>query len=484
MKTDASPVTAPPPRPVEFVDRLASYTDDPARVRASGGQRSTARPGSPDCVAVTEVPQTRFAETPGGRIAYQIVGDGPIDVLFTHAPFFPIDHMWDEPSLVRFLDRLSSFSRHVWFDPRGRGASDPLPHVEERYAEARVDDMLALVDHLGWEQVAVVGDTQPQILFAASHPERTRALVMINGGARLAWTAPGALDQDVIEQQRDRWGTGASLDRVAPSVAGDARLRRWLGRSQRLLSTADEMAWRLPAFAMDLRPALPSVQAPTLFVCRQGLSNAASVRDDARQIAGAKVVELPGDDYLFFVGDTGPLLDAIEEFLTGQLPAHHSDRVLATVLFTDVVGSTEHAARVGDRRWKELLATHDALLAAEVERFRGRMVRSTGDGALATFDGPGRAIRCACAIRDAVRSLGVDIRAGLHTGEIELRGDDVAGMAVHIGARVSALAGAAEVLVSSTVKDLVAGSGIEFEDRGEHELKGVPGTWRLYSVSA
>ena len=284
---------------------------------------------------------------------------------------------------------------------------------------------------------------------------------------------------------RRRWGTGAVLDQVAPSVAGDARLRRWLGRSQRLLCTADEMYWRgQAALATDFRPALPSVQAPTLFVYRQGIRGAARSRDDAQQVRGAKVVELPGEDFLFFVGDTGPMLDSMEEFLTGQLPAHHSDRVLATVLFTDIVGSTEHASRIGDRRWKELLVAHDALLGAEVVRFRGRMVKSTGDGVLATFDGPGRAIRCACAIRDSVRSLGLDTRAGLHTGEIELRGDDVAGVAVHIGARVSALAGPGEVLVSSTVKDLVAGSGIEFEERGEHELKGVPGSWKLYAVSS
>jgi class 3 adenylate cyclase len=450
------------------------------------GQPSTTRLRSAECPTVAEVPETRFAGRRGRRIAYQVVGDGPIDVLVTHSPFFPIDLMWDEPRLVRFLDRLSSFSRHAWFDPRGRGASDPVPHVEDRFAEAIADDMLALVDHLGWERVALVGDMQPQILFAASHPERTRALVMINGGARLARAlAQGELSQN-IEQSLRSWGTGEAAERVAPSVAGDARFRRWLGRSQRLLSTADEMSWRMPAaVAVDMRPALSSVQAPTLFVCRQGLSNAASVRDDARQITGAKVVELPGDDRLFFVGDTGPMLDAIEEFLTGQLPTHRSDRVLATVLFTDIVGSTEQAARVGDHRWKELLATHDALLGAEVDRFRGRMVKSTGDGVLATFDGPGRAIRCACAIRDAVRSLGIGIRAGLHTGEIELRGDDdVAGVAVHIGARVSALAGEGEVLVSRTVTDLVAGSGIDFEDRGECELKGVPGTWHLYSVVA
>jgi len=244
------------------------------------------------------------------------------------------------------------------------------------------------------------------------------------------------------------------------------------------------MYWRNEAaWAMDLRPALGSVRAPTLFVHRQGLRSAALSNDDAQHVRGAKVVELPGEDFLFFVGDSGPMLDAIEEFLTGQLPAHHSDRVLATVLYTDIVGSTEFIARAGDRRWKELLASHDALAEAEVERFRGLKVKSTGDGVLATFDGPGRAIRCGCAIRDVVRSLGFDVRAGLHSGEIELRGEDVAGMAVHIGARVSALAGAGEVFVSSTVKDLVAGSGIDFEDRGVHALKGVPGTWKIYAVA-
>jgi class 3 adenylate cyclase len=446
--------------------------------------------GSADCLTMAEIPETRFAERPRGRIAYQVVGDGPVDVLVTHSPVFPIDLMWDEPSLVRFLDGLSSFSRHVWFDTRGRGASDPLPHEEERFAEAIVDDMLALIDQLGWEQVAVIGDVQSPILFAASHPERTKALVLLNACARTVWLREPspASSTEYLDQVRRRWGTGGSLDVVAPSMAGDGRLRRWLGRSQRLLYTADEMSWRAElSSAIDLRPALGSVQAPTLFVYRQGVRNAALFREDAQHVRGAKVVELPGEDFLFFAGDSGPMLDAVEEFLTGHLPAHHSDRVLATVLFTDIVGSTEFAAQVGDRRWKELLAEHDALVEAEILRFRGRIVRSTvetGDGALATFDGPGRAIRCACAIKDALRSLGIDLRAGLHSGEIEPRGDDVAGMAVHIGARVSALAGAGEVLVSSTVKDLVAGSGIDFEDRGEHELKGVPGSWKIYAVMA
>jgi len=250
------------------------------------------------------------------------------------------------------------------------------------------------------------------------------------------------------------------------------------------VGTPDEMDWRMRAsFEVDLRAILPTIRVPTLVLCRQDTLIAPQARYVAEHTPDAKLVELQGGDDLFFAGDTTPLLDEIEEFLTGNLPAHRSDRLLATVLFTDVVGSTEQAARLGDRRWRELLATHDDLVRSELERFRGRAVRSTGDGVLATFDGPGRAIRCACAIRDSLQPLGIDVRAGLHTGEIEVTGDDIAGVAVHIGARVSALAGASEVLVSSTVRDLVAGSGIEFEDRGDHQLKGVPGTWRMYAVT-
>jgi class 3 adenylate cyclase len=276
------------------------------------------------------------------------------------------------------------------------------------------------------------------------------------------------------------------LDTVAPSAADDDRLRRWLARCERLTCTADEAVWRLRAInEVGLRAVVPLIQVPTLVLHRGGDSPAAAqARALAERIPGVRQIDVPGEDYLFFVGDTAPMLDAIEEFLTGALPAHRSDRVLATVMFTDIVSSTEHLTQMGDRRWKELLVTHDELLQVEVERFRGRLVSSTGDGVLAIFDGPGRAVRCACALRDAVRPLGLDIRVGLHSGEIELRGDDVTGMAVHIGARVATLATAGEVLVSRTVTDLVAGSGIEFEDRGEHELKGVPGTWHLYSVVA
>jgi class 3 adenylate cyclase len=367
-----------------------------------------------------------------------------------------------------------------------------LPHEEERFAEALTDDVLALLDFLGCERVAVLSfGVGPPTLFAASHPERTSALIQVNTGRfGLRGLFPtGAADHDIelaVSRVRRNWGTGASLDTLAPSVADDERLRRWLARCQRLTCTPDEAEWRLRAATkVDLRAVPPLVQVPTLVLHRAGDTPAAAQsRSLAKRIPGVREIDIPGEDSLFFVGDTVPMLDAIEEFLTGALPAHRSDRVLATVLFTDVVSSTGHAARMGDRRWKELLDTHDELLRAEVERFRGRLMRSTGDGVLATFDGPGRAVRCACAVRDALRPLGLEIRAGLHSGEIELRGDDVAGMAIHIGARMSALAAAGEVLVSRTVTDLVAGSGIEFEDRGEHELKGVPGTWHLYSVVA
>jgi class 3 adenylate cyclase len=441
---------------------------------------------------VTSLPETRFAETINGRVAYQIVGDGPVDLLVFHQPICPIDLLWDEPTLVRFMERLSTFSRSIWFDPRGRGASDPLRHVEERFAESVSDDMLALVEHLHIEQVAVFGlVAPPAILFAASHPERTKALLLYNTSARYreAPDYPEGGSADVIERwmttRRHDWGTGAALDDQAPSLAGDDRLRRWFARGERLVATAEEMDWRRRAsIEVDLRAVLPTIRVPTVVLCRSAGPIAAQTRYVARHIPNAGFVDLPGgDDLLFFAGDTTPLLDAVEQFLTGSLPAHRSDRVLATVMFTDVVGSTDHAARIGDRRWRELLATHDDLVRAELERFRGREVKSTGDGVLATFDGPGRAIRCACAIRDAVHALGIEVRVGLHTGEVELRGNDVAGIAVHIGFRVASLAGPSDVLVSGAIPPLVAGSGLMFEDRGDHELKGVPGSWRLFAVA-
>ena len=435
-------------------------------------------------------PAVCFAPSPGGRIAYEVIGDSPVNVLVSKAAWFPIDLMWDEPSLVVFLEGLSRFSSHVWFDARGLGASDRPPHDEVRVLEAHADDMLAVLDHLGWEQAVVVGlGAATPVLFAASHPERTTALVLVNVTTGIPSDAGGPAPQSQrVHQERldlveGGFGTGAALDLYAPSAAGDERLRRWLGRAERLIGTKDEAAWRMRNIvSTDLRSVLPAVQVPTLGIYRQGLPRAHAARQLVDGIDGAKAIELPGNDLLFFVGDVGSILDGIEEFVTGELPAHSADRVLATVLFTDLVASTEHAFGLGDRRWSTALASHDRLVAHEVERHRGRRIKSTGDGVLAVFDGPARAVRCACAIRDGVRSLGLQARAGVHTGEIELRGEDVGGVGVHLAARVSSLAAPSEVLVSRTVTDLVVGSGIEFSDRGDNELKGFPGTWRLFAV--
>lgn len=434
---------------------------------------------------MTPIPETQFALTnDGSHVAYQVVGDGPLDVLVCRSIHFPIDMMWEEPRLVRFLDRLSTFCRHIWFDPRGTGASDRIAPEEGRLSEAMADDMMAVMNAAGSEQAALIGLAAPQpLLFAAAHPRRTSALVLVDAPVVLRKcddNPNGFTEGDIGYLSSEPW---FSVERLAPSLANDERFRSWFGRSSRLVGTPGDQVWRAQAALMvDLRPTLSAIQVPTLVVAGTNRRMSDAHRLVAERIDGASLFETDTEDYLFFVGDTGPWLDAVEEFLTGRLPASEVDRVLATVLFTDVVGSTEQASRLGDRHWKQLLETHDGIVRSELERFRGHSVKSTGDGVLATFDGPGRAIRCAQAMRDALHPAGIDIRAGLHCGEIELRGEDVGGIAVHIGARVMAAAGAGEVLVSRTVRDLVSGSGIEFEDRAEHELKGVPGSWQLFAV--
>jgi class 3 adenylate cyclase len=437
------------------------------------------------------MPETVYAKSSGGRIGYQVVGTGPPDVLATKPPWIPVDLMWDEPRLVRFLNGLSSFSRHIWFDIRGTGSSDPIALVEGRLVESTVDDMVAVLDELGCERVVVLGALgHPALQFAATHPERTSALLLINPSARIrrAEDYPeGLADEDIGALQatvRDRYGSGVVLGGgSAPSAAGDARFARWVAQCERLSVSPEDAYWRIRAgLEIDIRHLLPAIRVPTLVAVRAGWQGYERSRSVAEHIDGARYVELAGEDYLFFVGDPGPLLDAIEEFVTGRLPHHEVDRVLATVLFTDVVGSTDQVAGMGDRRWSELLATHDGVTRAELERFRGREIQTTGDGFLATFDGPGRAVRCACGIRDAVGAIGIQVRVGLHTGEIELRGDDIGGIAVHIAQRVQALAQPDEVLVSRTVADLVGGSGIAFADRGTHALKGVPDQWQLFAV--
>jgi class 3 adenylate cyclase len=439
--------------------------------------------------ALVTAPETGYAETSGGSIGYQAVGEGPPDVLVIKPGFLPVDLMWDEPRLVRFLNGLSSFSRNIWFDQRGTSSSDPIAPAEGRLIESIVDDMIAVLDELGCERAVVLDVVGPAALqFVATHPERTSALVLINPYARFRWAddyPEGVADQgfELLTLVIGRWGSGEMVRLWAPSMTGDARFARWSARCERLSQAPQVASWRQRAnLEVDVRHLLGGIRVPTLVVVRAGSVGAARGRYVAEHIDGARYVELPGEDQLFFAGDTRPLIDVIEEFVTGRLPHHELDRVLATVAFTDVVGSTDQAAGMGDRRWSELLATHDGLTRAELERFRGREIKTTGDGFLATFDGPGRAVRCACAIRDAVRAIGIQVRVGLHTGEIELRGDGIRGIAVHIAQRVQALAQPNEVLVSRTVADLVGGSGIGFADRGTHALKGVPDQWQLFAV--
>jgi class 3 adenylate cyclase len=404
-----------------------------------------------------------------------------------------VDAMWEEPSLARFLRRLATFSRLLCFDKRGSGVSDPVPLAAVPTLEQWTDDVRAVMDAAGSKRAALLGHAdggQMAMLFAATYPERTSALILVDTCARHLRDVdyPCGLPADrvprYLERTEELWGTGRLLDILAPSVAHDERFRRWYGRYERLAMGPRAMIATQAAYLeRDLRAVLPSIRVPTLVSHRAGdrFIRAGHGRYLAEHIRGAKYVELPGEDALF-LGDTEMLLAEMEEFLTGTRPVPEIDRVLATVLFTDIVGPTERAATLGDRAWRALLDTHHGIVRQELERHRGREIKTVGDGFLATFDGPARAIRCACAIRDGLRALGVEIRAGLHRGECELLNDDVGGIAVHIGARVVATAAPAEVLVSSTVKDLVAGSGLRFVDRGVRSLQGVPGEWRLFAV--
>ncbi len=441
-----------------------------------------------------QYPETRYARSADGNVAYQVVGDGPLDLVFIPWWGTNIDVMWEEPSIARFLRRLATFSRLLCFDKRGSGVSDALPLAALPTLEQWTDDVRTVMQAAGSKRAALFGHSQGgqmAMLFAATYPGETSALVLADSCARQFDEADRPSSFSVDEQRlsldrvEERWGTGATLDFLAPSLAGDQRFRRWYGRYERL-SLGPRMVRAVVAadFDNDLRAVLPAIRVPTLVLHRVG-NRFISVNHGrylAEHIAGARFVELPGEDHLFHAGDTEVMLGEVEEFLTGVRSVPEIDRVLATVLFTDIVGSTERAAALGDRAWRELLDTHHAIARRELDRHRGREVEFVGDGLFATFDGPARAIRCACAIADAVRTLGIEIRAGLHTGEIELAGGAVRGIAVHIGARVAGEAGAGEVLVSSMVKDLVAGSGIRFVDRGLRILKGVPGQWRLSAV--
>jgi pimeloyl-ACP methyl ester carboxylesterase len=439
-------------------------------------------------------PETRYALSGNVNIAYQVVGnsDAAFDLVFVSGWVSHVEYMWEEPLIAHFLRRLASFSRLIFFDKRGTGLSDravELPTLEER-----MDDVRAVMDAVGSERAALFGVSEggPMCaLFAATYPERTSALVMYGGYAKRAWAPDYPWAPTPEKRQRffdaieHGWGGVVDLATVAPSEADNPNFQRsWATYLRMGASPGAALALAKMNTEIDIRPVLPTIRVPTLILHRSGDldMNVEEGRYVARQIPGAKYVELPGDDHLWWAGEIDALLDEVEEFLTGVPRGADLDRVLATVLFVDIVGSTEQLARLGDRRWQEVIGAYHALVRRELDRFRGREVDTAGDGFLATFDGPARAIRCAGAISSGTHRLGLQIRAGLHTGECEVMDGKVGGIAVHTGARVMAEAGPGEILVSSTVKDLVAGSGIEFEDRGVHVLKGVPGEWHLYSI--
>jgi class 3 adenylate cyclase/pimeloyl-ACP methyl ester carboxylesterase len=441
-----------------------------------------------------QTPEPNYAKSGDVYVAYQVVGEGPIDLVYVAEFMNSIEAQWEEPLYARYLERLASFSRLICFDPRGKGLSDPVALDQLPTLEQWMDDVRVVMTSAGSQRAAllgVAGGGMMSMLFAATYPDQVEALVLVNSYARLTQAADHpsgtALNQeeDVVREMQYGWGRGILLERVAPSMSGDSAFRKWFGKYQRLGSSPGTVvAMRRMIQQTDVRHVLSSIHVPTLVVHRKDnwWVDGRQGRYLAEHIPGAKLVEVPGVDYFPFLGDADAVLDPIEEFLTGALRGARSDRVLATVLFTDIVDSTKRAADLGDTRWRDLVDRHNDVVRRALDRFHGREIDTAGDGFLATFDGPGRAVRAAQAIVDAVGELGLEVRAGLHTGEVELAGADVRGIAVHIGARVSAEAVPGEVLVSSTVRDLVAGSGIEFEDRGRHSLKGVPGEWHLYAA--
>jgi class 3 adenylate cyclase len=443
----------------------------------------------------TRTPVTQYARSGDLHIAYQVFGEGPIDLVIVPGFVSHLEISWENPEIRRFAEGLGRFARVIAFDKRGTGMSDPVTDVPT--LEERIDDVRAVMDAAGSEQAVLMGVSEggPMcLLFAATFPQRTRAVILLGAMARSTWapdypwasTKEGLLEA-AVEFTAPSWGTGENVEIFAPSLAGDPAMCAWWGRLERMSVSPSMMEKIFLMFLdVDVRDVLPLVTVPTLVIHRAGdrVVNVGAARWLAERIDGARLVELPGNDHVAWAGDGDAVVGEIEEFLTGQRAAPDDDleRVLATVMFVDLVGSTERAAAMGDRRWRDLLTRYYATVADQLGRFRGRQVKTIGDGVLACFDGPGRAIRCAQSIAAAVRELGLEARVGLHTGECEVLGDDVGGIAVHIGARIVALAQPGQVLLSSTVKDLVAGSGIAFAHRGSHQLKGIPGEWRLYAV--
>lgn len=439
-------------------------------------------------------PETKYATSGDVSIAYQVVGAGPLDLVFVMGWVSNIELFWEEPTVSRFLQRLASFSRLILFDKRGTGLSDKVARLPT--LEQRMDDVRAVMDAVGSERAALLGVSEggPMCaLFAATYPQRASALVMYGSYAKRIWSpdypwAPTPEKrQEFFDLIKTGWGGVVDLATLAPSAMQDERFKKWWAAYlRRSASPADALALAKMNTEVDIRHVLPAIKVPTLILHRSGDLDidAGGSRYMADRIPGARYIELPGNDHLPWVGDTQQLLDEIEIFLTGELHVAEPERVLATILFTDIVGSTGRAAEMGDAQWHYLLESHHQMVRKELLRHRGKEISTTGDGFLATFDGPARAIRCACSIRDGMEGLGLCIRAGLHTGEIELVENNIGGIAVHLCARVLSLAGEGEVWLTSTVKDLVSGSGIQFKSQGRHALKGIEDTWELYSVVA
>jgi pimeloyl-ACP methyl ester carboxylesterase len=435
---------------------------------------------------------TRYARSGDVSIAYQVHGEGPLDVDFVPGFVSHVELAWESPRMASFLRRLAGLGRLILFDKRGQGLSDrpgTPPTLEDS-----MEDVGAVMDAVGSESAAVIGISEGgpmSTLFAATFPKRVRSLVLCGTQAKMVRSEdyPWGLPEEQLDRWGERalreWGGPVGVELWAPSARGDAEFEGWWGRVLRQgTSPAGAIALIDLYREIDVRPVLPSVRVPTLIVHRRGdrIISIGQGRYLAEHIPDARLVELPGEDHLPFIGDQDAILGEIEEFLVGSRRAHDPERVLATVLFTDIVGSTDRAAELGDARGRGLLERHDASVRRQLEVHRGREVKTMGDGFLATFDGPARAIRCADAIRQELAAIDLDVRVGIHTGEIELIGEDVGGMAVNLGARIGALAGSGEILVSSTVRELVVGSGLEFAERGSHTLKGAPGEWALFAV--
>jgi pimeloyl-ACP methyl ester carboxylesterase/class 3 adenylate cyclase len=435
-----------------------------------------------------------YAVRDGVHIAFTVVGDGPVDVVYTPGIWSNLDVMWGEPRWARFLSRLASFSRLIVFDMRGVGLSDRGPGPP--FLESQMDDISAVMEAAASESAVIFGGARGgamSMLFAATHPGRVRALVLYAAVAKTVRSAGFPHGKSAREQQAffDRFvaemGSGRNLDLQGPGGLGDPTFVRWWARFERLVATPSAYRELARIFQdLDVRPVMPSIQAPTLVLQRVGdrITPVSQARFLAATIPNARLVELPGEDHIPFLGDSDAIVDEVEEFVTGTRPAPESDRFLSTVLFTDIVGSTKRQAAVGDHAWKDVVLAHHTMVRDALSRWRGVENDTAGDGFYATFDGPARAVRCALEVVDRVRGLGIEIRAGVHTGECELVDGKCGGIAVAIGARIAGLAGPSQILVSQTVKDLVIGSGLSFEDYGEHRLKGVPHSWHLFDASA